>query len=78
MIETVEIAHNLGYMNIPKKTVITAESSKKLPDNKVLVLTTGSQGEEAAALARIARQEHKFIRIKAGDFIDYKKMTLMK
>jgi len=69
MIETVEIAHGLGYMNIPKKTVITAEASKKLPDNKVLILTTGSQGEEAAALARIARQEHKFIRIKPGDTV---------
>src|SRR3989344_3980209 len=69
MIETVEVAHGLGYMRIPKKTVITAESAKKLPDNKVLILTTGSQGEEAAALARIARQEHKFIRIKAGDTV---------
>jgi len=69
MIETVEIAHGLGYMKIPKKTVITAEASKKLPDSKVLILTTGSQGEEAAALARIARQEHKFIRIKAGDTV---------
>lgn len=69
MVETVEIAHLLGYLKIPKKTVITAESSRKLPDNKVLVLTTGSQGEEAAALARIARQEHKSIRLKAGDTV---------
>ena len=69
MIETVEIAHGLGYMNIPKKTVINAESAKRLPDSKVLILTTGSQGEEAAALARIARQEHKFIRIKPGDTV---------
>src|SRR3989344_2429012 len=69
MIETVEIAHGLGYMDIPKKTVITAESSKRLPDNKVLILTTGSQGEEAAALARIARQEHKSISIKPGDTV---------
>ena len=69
MVETVEIAHEMGYIRIPKKTVITAESSRKLPDNKVLILTTGSQGEEAAALARIARQEHKSIRIKAGDTV---------
>jgi len=69
MVDTVEIAHNLGYLNIPKKTVITAESSKRLPDNKVLILTTGSQGEEAAALARIARQEHKSISIKPGDTV---------
>lgn len=69
MVETVEIAHNLAYLKIPKKTVITAESSRRLPDNKVLILTTGSQGEEAAALARIARQEHKSIRIKPGDTV---------
>ncbi|KKW29190.1 MAG: Beta-lactamase domain protein, partial [Parcubacteria group bacterium GW2011_GWA2_52_8] len=69
MVDTVEIAHNLGYLNIPKKTVITAESSKRLPDSKVLILTTGSQGEEAAALARIARQEHKSISIKPGDTV---------
>lgn len=69
MVETVEIAHSMGYVRIPKKTVITAESSRKLPDSKVLILTTGSQGEEAAALARIARQEHKSIKIKAGDTV---------
>jgi ribonuclease J len=69
MVDTVEIAHNLGYLKIPKKNVITAEASKRLPDNKVLILTTGSQGEEAAALARIARQEHKSIRIKPGDTV---------
>lgn len=69
MVETVEIAHELGYMRIPKKTVITAESSQRLPDNKVLILTTGSQGEEAAALARIARHDHKNIRIKPGDTV---------
>lgn len=69
MVNTVEIAHNLGYLNIPKKIIITADAAKRLPDNKVLILTTGSQGEEAAALARIARQEHKTIRIKPGDTV---------
>lgn len=69
MVETVEIAHNMGYVRIPKKTIITAESSRRLPDSKVLILTTGSQGEEASALARIARQEHKNIKVKAGDTI---------
>ncbi|TSA45820.1 ribonuclease J [bacterium] len=69
MIETVEIAHTLGYLKIPKKTVITADAAKRLPDSKVMILTTGSQGEEAAALARIARQEHKSIRIQPGDTV---------
>lgn len=69
MVNTVEIAHGLGYLKIPKKTIVTADASKKIPDNKVLILTTGSQGEEAAALARIARQEHKTILIKPGDTV---------
>ncbi len=69
MVNTVEIAHTLGYLDIPKKTIITAEAAHRLPDSKVLILTTGSQGEEAAALARIARQEHKTIRIRPGDTV---------
>ena len=69
MIGNVEIANNLGYLNIPKKTVITAEASRRLPDSKVLILTTGSQGEEAAALSRIARGEHKTIQVKPGDTV---------
>jgi ribonuclease J len=69
MVETVEIAHELGYVHIPKKTVIGTETSHHLPDNRVVILTTGSQGEEAAALARIARQEHKTVRIKPGDTV---------
>lgn len=69
MVTNVEIAHGMAYLDIPKKTIVTAEAARKLPDNKVLILTTGSQGEEAAALARIARQEHKTIRIKPGDTV---------
>ena len=69
MVNSVEICHNLGYLKIPKQTVITAKSANKLPDSKVLILTTGSQGEEFAALARIARQEHKTIKIRPGDTV---------
>lgn len=69
MVNTVEIAHNLGYLNIPKKTIVSTDAAAHLPDSKVMILTTGSQGEEAAALARIARQEHRTIRIKAGDTV---------
>ncbi len=69
MVTNVEIAHGMAYLDIPKRTIVTAEAAHRLPDNKVLILTTGSQGEEAAALARIARQEHKTIRIKPGDTV---------
>lgn len=69
MVNTVEIAHRMAYLTIPKKTIVTADAAARMPDSKVLILTTGSQGEEAAALARIARQEHKTIRIKPGDTV---------
>ena len=69
MVNSVEIAHNLGYLKIQKHMVVTAKAASKLPDSQVLILTTGSQGEEFAALARIARQEHKTIKIRPGDTV---------
>jgi ribonuclease J len=67
MVQNIEIALSLGYLKIQPKIVIKTEQSKKFPDNQICILTTGSQGEEAAALARIARGEHKTIKIKKGD-----------
>jgi ribonuclease J len=49
--------------------IIKMEQANKLPDNQVIILTTGSQGEEFSALARISRSEHKTIRIKKGDTV---------
>lgn len=67
MVQNIEIALSLGYLKIQPKIVIKTEHAKKYPDKGVVILTTGSQGEEAAALARIARGEHKTIKIKKGD-----------
>jgi ribonuclease J len=69
MISTVEIAHGLGILRVPPKLIIRAEAARKLPDNRVVILSTGSQGEESAALARIARGEHKTVQIKKGDTV---------
>ncbi len=67
MVQNIEIALSLGYLKIQPKIVIKTEQMKKFPDKDVVILVTGSQGEEAAALARIARSEHKTIKIKKGD-----------
>ncbi len=67
MINTVEIALSMGYLKIQPKLIIKSEQARKFPDNQIVVLTTGSQGEEGAGLARMARGEHKLVHIKKGD-----------
>ncbi len=69
MVNNIEIALSLGYLEIQPKIVIKSEQAKKYPDNQIVVLTTGSQGEDAAGLARIARGDHKTVKIKKGDTV---------
>lgn len=65
----IEIAKKLGYVDAPQNTFISAEDSTKLPDNKVLILSTGAQGEGNAALMRIATGEHRTLDIHKDDLI---------
>jgi ribonuclease J len=67
MVNNIEIALSLGYLKIQPKIIIKSEQAKKYPDNQIVILTTGAQGEEAAGLARIARGDHKTVKLKAGD-----------
>jgi ribonuclease J len=67
LVNNIEIALSLGYLKIQPKIIIKSEQSKKFPDNQIVILTTGAQGEEAAGLARIARGDHKTVKIKKGD-----------
>lgn len=67
--ENVEIARRLGYIKVKKGTIISLEEISKYNDNKILILSTGAQGESNASLMRIVIGEHKHIRIKAGDSI---------
>ncbi|MGE5392195.1 MAG: ribonuclease J [Candidatus Saccharibacteria bacterium] len=70
LVNNVEICLATNYIHLPAKNmIIKMEQARKLPDNQVVILTTGSQGEEASALARIARGEHKTISIKKGDTV---------
>ncbi len=69
MIKNIDIATKLGYLKIPKKTLIRIQNIKKIPDNKVVILSTGSQGEAMSALARMSSGSHRHIKIKKGDTV---------
>lgn len=64
-----QLYQELGYMKVKRDTIIPIEKIADYPDNKLLLLCTGSQGEPNASLMRIANGEHKNIKIKKGDSI---------
>jgi ribonuclease J len=69
-IETsVNIAKELGYINIPEEMEIDIEQLIEFPDEEIIIITTGSQGEPMAALARMAAGTHKQIKIKKEDTV---------
>ena len=69
MVNIIEIAQNLNRINIPENTLIDIEQLKNYPDEKTVIVTTGSQGESMAALSRMASNVHKKISIKPGDTV---------
>jgi len=69
MEDTVRIASELDYLKIPRKTLIEVEETRRLPDDRVVLLTTGSQGEPMSALARISTGDHRKVEIKSGDTV---------
>ena len=67
MEQIVAVAVKLGHISCPPDTIMDIKQIKNLPDDKVLIITTGSQGEPMSALVRMASGVHKHIRIKKGD-----------
>jgi len=65
----VKVALDLGYLTIPDNLLIDIDDIKNLPDNRVVIITTGSQGEPMSALSRIATSEHKKVEIYPGDLV---------
>ncbi|HYF13280.1 MAG TPA: ribonuclease J [Candidatus Paceibacterota bacterium] len=65
----IEIVKHMGMLKVSDKTFVGTESLESLPDGKILILATGAQGDEFAALMRIAIKTHKHIKIKKGDTI---------
>ena len=69
MVNIIETATSLGYLEIPDKTLIDIEQLKNYPNEKTVIITTGSQGESMAALSRMAGNIHKKISIGPGDTV---------
>jgi len=65
----VEIAKQLGYLKMKKGTLIPIHRIGDYPDNKIVVLCTGAQGEANAVLMRIVNNEHRFVKIREGDIV---------
>lgn len=69
MVNIITVAQELGYIQIPDNTLIDIEQLKNYPDEKTVLITTGSQGENMAALSRIAANIHRKVSIKPGDTV---------
>lgn len=69
MLDSMEISRNLGYLKYPNNLIHDIAKLKSFPDNRVMIFTTGSQGEDVSALTRISLQDHPHIKLKKGDTI---------
>ena len=69
MINNITTAMELGYISIPDNTLIDISMVKEYPDEEIVIVTTGSQGESMAALSRIASNIHKKLSVKPGDVV---------
>ena len=69
MIRNVQIARELGYLDLPQSMYVDQRDVNKVPDSDIVILTTGSQGEPLAALSRVAAGTHRTIEAGPGDVV---------
>jgi len=69
MVNIIDTASSLGYLDIPDNTLIDIEQLKDFPDEKTVIITTGSQGESMAALSRMASGQHRKVSIGPFDTV---------
>jgi len=69
MINYMNVARELGYVKVPDNLIIDIDQLKEYPPEKVVLATTGSQGEPMSALSRMAYSDHRKVEVGAGDFI---------
>ncbi len=69
MVTTLEVADQLGYMNIPENTLVDIANVNQYPPEKMVIITTGSQGEPMSALYRMAYSDHKTVEITSNDLV---------
>ena len=76
LIRTVEAAERLGYLRIPREVRVEGDRFADFDDPELVIICTGSQGEPASALARIARDDHKDIQLRADDTVIFSARTI--
>jgi len=69
MVRNMNVARELGYLEVPPNTLVDAKELADLPPEKVVLISTGSQGEPLSALSRIAQRSHHFVHIEPGDTV---------
>ncbi len=69
MVKNVRIGRDLGHIRVPDGMLVEQRDVEKVPDDELVIITTGSQGEPLAALRRMAYHEHRQVRLHAGDTI---------
>ncbi|WP_025641243.1 ribonuclease J [Schnuerera ultunensis] len=69
MVNTINVAYDLGYLRIKEGTLIDINDMHKYPNNEIVILTTGSQGEPMSALSRMAFSEHRKIELVPEDLV---------
>ena len=69
MVNVIETATELGYIQVPENTLVDLNDLRNYPDERTVIITTGSQGESMAALSRMAQDIHKKVTIRPSDTI---------
>ena len=69
MLKNVEIAERLGYLDVHENEIVSLNEARKMPDDEIVYLITGSQGEPRAVLAQLASQSYKGLSIEEGDTV---------
>ncbi|GED98184.1 ribonuclease J [Gordonia crocea] len=69
MVRNMQIAQDLGYLSVPDGVVVDLDTAASLPDDRLVLISTGSQGEPLSALSRMARGEHRQINIRENDLV---------
>jgi ribonuclease J len=69
MEQNFQVASDLGYLTYPDGQIVPKEKLRSVPDGKLVICTTGAQGEPMAGLARMANRDHRFVEIQPGDSV---------
>ena len=69
MVRNMGIAGDLGYLDVPPDLLVDPKSMAEMPPEKVVLISTGSQGEPLSALSRIAQRSHSFVHLEQGDTV---------